>query len=184
MAITLVLEDGTGKVDANIYADLPGADQYLENSDRKTAWRAFSSKERSAALIQGTDYLDQTYRRRYKGQRFSSEQRLEWPRIEVFDELGVLLTPAAGLAGSIPEEIGNATIEYAFEAASGVLAPTPVFDDTGREIISKREKVDVLEESTQYKSGSGPRKFKPFPRAELVIRRWLRRAVGGLTVRV
>ena len=184
MAITLVKEDGTGLVDANIYADLPDADQYLENSDRKTAWRAFSSKERSAALIQGADYLDQTFRRRYKGQRFSSEQRLEWPRIQVFDELGNPLDPAAGVVDSIPEEIGNASIEYAFEAAAKPLAPTPQFDDTGMVIISKREKVDVLEESTQYKSSSGPRRFLPFPRAELVIRRWLRRAVGGLTVRI
>ena len=179
MAITPVKEDGTGLDDANVYADLADADQYLENSDRRTAWRAFSSKERSSALIQGADYLDQTYRRRYKGERFSSEQRLEWPRVQVFDELGVLVP-----ADEIPEEVGNASIEYAFEAAGDPLAPTPVFDDTGREIISKREKVDVLEESTQYKSSSGPRRFRPYPRAELVIRRWLRRATGGLTVRV
>jgi hypothetical protein len=101
MAITLVKEDGTGLANANVYADLAEADQYLENSDRRTAWRAFSSKERSAALIQGADYLDQTYRRRYKGIRFSSAQRLEWPRDEVFDELGVLVP-----ANEIPEEIG------------------------------------------------------------------------------
>jgi len=179
MAITLVKEDGTGLDDANVYADLAEADQYLENSDRRTAWRAFSSKERSSALIQGADYLDQTYRRRYKGIRFSSDQRLEWPREEVFDELGVLV-PAA----EIPEDVGNASIEYAFEAAGAPLAPTPQFDDTGREIISKREKVDVLEESTQYKSTTGAKRFKPYPRAELVIKRWLRRAAGGLTVRV
>jgi hypothetical protein len=180
MAITLIKEDGTGLDDANIYADLADADQYLENSNRKTQWRTFSSKVRSAALIEGADYLDQTYRNRYKGTRFSSEQRLEWPRDDVYDELGVLV-PAA----EIPEEIGNASIEYAFEAASGALAPTPVFDETGREIVSKREKVDVLEEATQYKPGSsGPRKFRPYPRAELVIRRWLRRAAGGLTVRI
>lgn len=178
MAITLVKEDGTGLDDANIYADLTEADQYLENSDRRTTWRTFSSKERSAALIQGADYLDQTYRRRYKGQRFSSDQRLEWPRNDVFDELGELRP-----ADEIPEEIGNANIEYAFEAAGDVLAPTPEFDDTGRDIISKREKVDVLEESTQYRD-KGVSKFRKYPRAELVIRRWLRRAAGGLTVRV
>jgi len=88
MAIQFIIEDGTGLDDATAYVDLTVADQYLENSDRKTAWRAFSSKERQAALIQGADYIDQTFRRRYKGQRFSSDQRLEWPRIEVFDELG------------------------------------------------------------------------------------------------
>ncbi len=183
MAIQFIIEDGTGLVDATAYIDLVAADQYLENYDRKTAWRAFSSKERQAALIQGADYIDQTFRNRYKGQRFSSAQRLEWPRIEVFDELGNLTTPDAGLAGSIPEEIGNASVEYAFEAATSPLAPTPVVDDTGREVISKREKVDVLEESTQYRDVSTP-KFRKYPRAELVLRRWLRRVTAGLTVRV
>lgn len=180
MAIQFIKEDGTGKVDATTYADLADADQYLENSDRKTAWRAFSSKERQAALIQGADYLDQTYRKRYKGDRFSSTQRLEWPRLEVFDELGVL-RPAA----EIPEEIGNASVEYAFEAASSPLAPTPQFDESGNQIIRKREKVDVLETDTHYNPNTvAPRSFKPFPRAELVIRRWLRRGTSGLTVRI
>ena len=77
MAIQFIKEDGTGLDDATIYADLDEADQYLENSDRKTAWRTSSSKERQAALIQGADYIDQTFRRRYKGEWFSSDQRLE-----------------------------------------------------------------------------------------------------------
>ena len=182
MAIQFIKEDGTGLDDATVYADLADADQYLENSDRKTAWRAFSSKERQAALIQGADYIDQTFRNRYKGERFSSAQRLEWPRIKVFDELGVLTTPAAGLAGSIPEEIGNASIEYAFEAASSPLAPTPVLDDTGREVVQARDKVDVLETARTYRDISTP-KFRKYPRAELVLRRWLKRASAGLTLR-
>jgi len=177
MAITLVKEDGTGLANANVYSDLNDADQYLENSDRKTAWRAFSSKERSSALIQGADYLDQTYRNRYKGVRFSSDQRLEWPRESVFDELGVLVP-----ADEIPEDIGNASIEYAFEAVSSPLAPTPVTDDTGREVISARDKVDVLETERTYRDVS-TRRFQSYPRAELVIRRWLRRGVTGLTLR-
>lgn len=183
MAITLIKEDGTGLVDANIYADLADADQYLENTDRKTAWRTNSSKERSAALIQGADYLDQTYRNRYLGERFSSTQRLEWPRIDVFDELGNPLDPAAGVAGSIPEEVGNASIEYAFEAAQAALAPTPAIDETGREVTSTRDKVDVLETARTYRDISTKR-FKAFPRAELVIRRWLRRSTRALTARI
>ena len=177
MAIEFIKEDGTGLADATIYADLVEADQYLENSDRKTAWRTSSSKERQAALVQGADYIDQTFRRRYKGERFSSTQRLEWPRNDVFDELGVLV-----VAAEIPEEIGNASIEYAFEARSAPLAPTPVVDETGREVLSTRDKVDVLESSRTYRN-TATRRFKKFPRAELVIRRWLRRGATGLTVR-
>ena len=68
MAIQFIIEDGTGKTDATAYVDVAAADQYLENSDRKTAWTAFSTKERQTALIQGADYIDQTFRRRYMGQ--------------------------------------------------------------------------------------------------------------------
>lgn len=178
MAIQFIKEDGTGLVDATVYADLNDADQYLENSDRKTAWRTNSSKERQAALIQGADYIDQTFRRRYKGVRFSSAQRLDWPRSEVFDELGLLIP-----ADEIPEDVLNASIEYAFEAVSAPLAPTPVVDDTGLTLVSSRDKVDVLETSRTYRNYSTSR-FKQFPRAELVLRRWLRRATSGLTVRI
>lgn len=182
MAIQFIIEDGTGLVDATAYVDLDAADQYLENTDRKTAWRTSSSKERQTALIQGADYIDQTFRNRYKGERFSSEQRLEWPRIRVRDELGNLTEPPAGDAGSVPEEIGNASIEYAFEARNAPLAPTPVLDDTGREVIQARDKVDVLETSRTYRDISTP-KFRKYPRAELVLRRWLKRATAGLTLR-
>lgn len=178
MAIQFIKEDGTGLVDATVYADLDDADQYLENSDRKTAWRTNSSKERQSALIQGADYIDQTFRKRYKGERFSSAQRLDWPREQVFDEL-LLLVPA----DEIPEDILNASIEYAFEAVSGPLAPTPVVDDTGLTLVSSRDKVDVLETSRSYRDFPESR-FKKFPRAELVIRRWLRRSISGLTVRI
>jgi hypothetical protein len=178
MAITLTKEDGTGLASANVYAGLADADQYLENTNRKDAWRLSSSKARSAALIQGADYLDQTFRNRYVGERFSSAQRLEWPRNEVFDELGILVP-----ADEIPEEVGNASVEYAFEAVTAPLAPTPQFDERGREILSLREKVDVLETATVYRD-KGVTKFKPYPRAELVIRRWLRRASRALTARI
>ena len=178
MAITLTKEDGTGLANANIYADLNDADQYLENTGRRTAWRAFSSRDRQAALIQGTDYLDQVFRNRFKGSRFSSAQRLEWPRSDVYDELGNLVP-----ADEIPEEVLNASIEFAFEAAGSPLAPTPEVDDTGGVVIKKREKVDVLEEETTYSDAQAIRRFRSYPRAELVIRRWLKRAIGGLTVR-
>ncbi len=178
MAITLTKEDGTGLANANVYADLADADQYLENTARKSAWRAFSSRDRQAALIQGTDYLDQVFRRRYKGTRFSSAQRLEWPRSNVYDELGVLVD-----AADIPEEVLNAAIEYAFEAAGGALAPTPEVDDTGGTVIRKKEKVDVLEEETQYSDRQDPKRFRAYPRAELVIRRWLKTGSGRLYLR-
>ena len=178
MAITLTKEDGTGLAGANTYADVADADQYLENTGRICTWQGYDLITRQAALIQGTDYLDQVYRNRYKGTRFSSAQRLEWPRSNVYDELGNLVA-----AADIPEEVANAAIEFAFEAAGAPLAPTPVVDETGGTVIRKREKVDVLEEETVYSDRQNPRIRRAYPRAQLVIRRWIKAGVGGLTLR-
>jgi hypothetical protein len=183
MAIQFIIEDGTGLADATAYADLTVADQYLENTGRKDAWRVFSSKERQAALIQGADYLDQKFRRAFKGIRFSSTQRLEWPRAAVVDELGNPLDPPAGDVGGFPEEIANGSIEYALEAASSPLAPTPTTDPSGLLVTSIREKVDVLEESKQFSDKYPVAVSRAYPRAKLVIRRWLR-PVGALTARI
>jgi hypothetical protein len=178
MAITLTKEDGTGLANANVYADVAEAAQYLENTGRKDAWAAFSTAEKSAALIQGADYIDQKFRRSFKGIRFSSAQALEWPRSQVYNELGELVP-----ADEIPVEIGEASIEYAFEAASAPLAPTPEVSATGAQVTKQRDKVDVLETETAYSDKYPPTLSKSFPRAKLVIRRWLR-ATAGLTARI
>lgn len=179
MAVVIVKEDGTGLANANSYATLAEAEAYLENTGRSAEgnWLTADTKGKNSALIQATDYLDQIFRTRYKGQQLTSEQRLQWPRCGVYDDRGILVAEA-----DIPEAVGNAAIEYAFEAVGAALAPTPAYDETGRDIKSVREKVDVLETSIVY-SGKAPLKFKPYPRAELVIRRWLRFA-AGLTARV
>lgn len=180
MAVTIIKEDGTGIANANSYATLAEAETYLEQTGRKStgAWNTAGTDAKSAALISGTDYMDQRNRKRYKGTRFSSAQRLEWPREGVSDELDLLLDATA-----IPEAIGLAAIEYAFEGVGSSLTPTPVYDDTGREIKSKFEKVDVLEERTVYQDGK-PRAFRKYPAADLVLRRWLNRGAFGLTVRI
>ena len=177
MAITLIKEDGNGLANANVYADQADAAQYLENTGRKDAWAAFSSAEKNAALIQGTDYLDQAFRNRFKGTRSSSTQRLEWPRDNVYDELGTIIT-------AIPEEILNASIEFAFEAASSPLAPTPQVSDTGGQVVLQRDKVDVLETETRYAESRSIKTFRSYPRAQLVVRRWLKPGAGALTLRI
>lgn len=178
MAITLTKEDGTGLTAANVYADLDDAEAYLENTGRLCDWQTYDLETRKAALIQGADYLDQSFRNRFKGQRSSSDQRLEWPRDLVYDELG-------NLVADIPEEVLNASVEFAYEAAASPLAPTPEVSDTGGQVILERSKVDVLETEVRYSEVQSTKNFRSYPRAQLVIRRWLRGGGSrGLTVRI
>jgi len=174
----LTKEDGTGLTTSNVYATITEAAQYLENTGRKDAWAAFSSAVRSSALIQGADYVDQKYRKSFKGVRFSSAQALEWPRSQVYNELGELV-PAA----EIPVEIGEASIEFAFEAAGSPLAPTPVVSASGGFVTKQRDKVDVLETETNYSDKYPPQVSRAYPRAKLVLGRWLRQT-AGLTARI
>lgn len=78
--MALIVEDGTGLINANSYATIADANEYF--SDRAiTAWDDLDDdEEKTPALIRAADYIDRTYRRQWAGVKYRSEQRLDWPR--------------------------------------------------------------------------------------------------------
>ncbi|WP_434033588.1 DnaT-like ssDNA-binding protein [Cupriavidus sp. a3] len=119
--MALVVEDSTGKPDANSYVSVAEADSY--HGDRGNAnWSAATTKE--AALINATSYVDSLYR--FQGLRASDTQALEWPR--------------AGVTG-IPKRLKDAVCELALRALSGPLAadvaPEQVIETTVGPITKK-----------------------------------------------
>src|ERR1044072_1066406 len=76
MAITIIVEDGTGVTDANAYVDVAAARAYAEqrgvtlpaDDDVIAAW-----------LIQATDYLE-SFACKYQGRKTDCAQSLQWPR--------------------------------------------------------------------------------------------------------
>lgn len=138
--MAFVVEDGTGKTDANSYASVAAADSYA--ADRGiTSWAALTTTAKQQALIKATDYLEATYQSAWKGYRNTLQQALAWPRYEVIVD-GFLLPNNA-----IPSAVVKACVDMAFKASAG----TTLIEDTGRVIT--REKVDVIE--TEY-SEYGP----------------------------
>ncbi|MGO4326739.1 DnaT-like ssDNA-binding protein [Cupriavidus sp. 2TAF22] len=100
--MAIVVEDGTGKPDANSYVSVAEADAY--HADRgNTAWASATAKE--AKLINATAYADSMYR--FQGQAAGTTQALEWPR--------------AGVTG-IPKRVKDAVCELALRALAGPLA--------------------------------------------------------------
>jgi hypothetical protein len=78
MALTLVKEDGSGKADANSYADVADGDAYHEGHLYATAWTGVTADQKAAALVMATRLIDAEYQ--FGGVRVKSDQGLQWPR--------------------------------------------------------------------------------------------------------
>ena len=78
MALTLIKEDGTGKVDANSYAAVADGDAYFEGHLYATAWTAATSGTKAAALVMATRLVDTQVQ--FNGYRAHETQALQWPR--------------------------------------------------------------------------------------------------------
>lgn len=123
--MTIVTEDGTGKIDAETYISVTDADAYHSNRNN-TAWSLLSTSIKEANLRKATDFMIGQYRDRWFGRRFYTTQALDWPRI------GVVLSdfgdPQFGSYGLyqvsniiVPNEVKNACAELALRANSGSL---------------------------------------------------------------
>ena len=130
------VEDGTGLEDSNSYSSVENADTYF--SDRGNAdWAAAEEEAKQQALIKATDYIDGKYGRRWIGERGSSEQALEWPRIGALDAVGEEIE-------GIPVKLERAVSE----AALLILNGTDLFESLDRGGKVKRETVGPI--TTEY----------------------------------
>jgi len=131
--MTIVVEDGTGKPDANSYVSLAGLKAY---ADARGLAYGTDDNAIQAALIRATAWLDATYRARFPGVRSNAGQALQWPRRAGHYEYGVYVTDrysttvydAEGVpiaVNSVPQVLVNAECEAAVReiASPGGLAP-------------------------------------------------------------
>ena len=110
MALTLVKEDGTGKVDANAYANAADGDAYHDGHLYAAAWAAASAGNKDKALVMATRLIDGQFQ--FGGVKANDAQALQWPREDCRDpdaEDGVI-------AGNVvPKAVVEATCEMARE---------------------------------------------------------------------
>ena len=78
MSLTVIKEDGTGRADANSYADVAAADAYFEAHLYASAWTAATVGTKAAALVMATRLVDSQYQ--FNGYRAHDTQALQWPR--------------------------------------------------------------------------------------------------------
>ncbi len=161
MVVTLVVENGGGLPNANAYISNAFAAQW--HSDRgNDFWSTLTPDQQNSAIIKATFYMEQRFKKRYRGLRQQVEQALGWPRIGAFDDDSFLLF-------GVPSQIMWACSEYALRAAwYKTLSPDPMrhvpFQDFSGDpptdpnhpdvvigpVRSKIDRVGPLEEATTY----------------------------------
>src|ERR1041385_7229436 len=121
MALTLIKEDGSGKVDANSYANAADGDAYHEGHLYASAWTGASSDDKDRALVMATRLIDSQFQ--FNGWRSNDEQALQWPRDHCPDpDRGLSVAIVLRLRGSnfvdidvVPKLVADATCEMARE---------------------------------------------------------------------
>lgn len=118
--MALIVEDGTGKSDAESYATVAEADVY-HAARGNAGWAALATDAKEKKLRLATDFMGQAYGQSWAGYRTTTTQALDWPRYEVpmRDVWGCAYLPS----DQVPAVVRNACITLAFKAASGDLAP-------------------------------------------------------------
>ena len=109
MPLTLIKEDGTGKADANAYANVADGDAYHAGHLYASAWTAATADNKAVALVMASRLIDAEYQ--FGGTRSVASQALQWPREDCPD-------PDAGdmvAETMVPKAVVEAACELARE---------------------------------------------------------------------
>lgn len=146
--MTLIVETGAGVPDADSYAATSTIDTYWSNRAHNalaTVWSDATTSQKEGAAREATAFLDAVWGRFYRGEAKGRAQGLLWPRSGALDGSGFLLP-------DLPREIVWAVCELAARALSARLVPDA---DVAGAVKRKREKIDVIEEETEYAQSGG-----------------------------
>ncbi len=161
--MAFVVEDGSRLSDATAYMTVEQwKDHHLDRGIDSANDGTWSDTEIESGIVNATDYIDKRFGKRFRGWRSSSQQSLEWPRTDAFDNDDYWLT-------GVPSQILKATAEYGLIVLQlgRNLAPIPgvgfpITDPAtgeteataGTGIKRTTEKVGPLEDTTEYFAGT------------------------------
>ncbi len=161
MAFTV--EDGTGLANANAY--ITKAEFVAYWADRNHNLTS-SNAQQEAAIVKATDYVENRFRTKFKGNREFATQALSFPRTKLYDSDGQLVE-------GLPTRLKNAIAEYAHRALSAELATDPTFEDNGLLLKSTKEKVGPIEEEKHYLETGTIMIYKPYPSADALLEEYI-----------
>lgn len=167
--MALIVEDGTGRSDAESMASVAEADAYATRYGY-AAWLALSNSNKEASLRTGTRYLLLTYETKWNGTRLNETQVMPYPATGAFNTDGFALE-----SNVVPVNVKNANIEAAFVASTGEdMLPDVEVSESGS-LTSERLKVGPLEIDESFGGGQDTRKH--YAKVEGWLKGWVR--TGG-----
>ena len=148
--MAIIVEDGSIVADSNSFVSEVELSTYAINRG------VTLSGDTDSLLLKATDYLETL---NYKGNRYTKDQSLQWPRSNVsIDGFSVDVD-------EIPEDLKTAQLALALEIDAGNDPLAPV------ERATKREKVDVIE--IEYMDGTRDSTYAPS------YQRYLNKLISG-----
>jgi hypothetical protein len=132
MALTLIKEDGSGRADANAYAEVADGDAYHAGHLYATAWTGASADQKVVALVMASRLIDAEFQ--FNGTRTTANQALQWPRAmcpepdNVHVPISVLLPIPYDYVqyDKVPKAVVQATCEMARELLIADRTTAPV----------------------------------------------------------
>ena len=155
--MSIIVEDGTGLSNAESLASVQYFKDYHSARGNTTASSMLDAAI-EAALRKASDYFLQIYRARWKGDRTTTTQALDWPRVGVIVDVYTVIE-----SDDIPKDIKNAFCELAYKSVSGDL-----LQDVSSHVI--RQKVDTLE--VEYQPNT--RQTKRYSAVESLLQPYLK----------
>lgn len=151
--MALVVEDGTGKTDADAFVTLAWFKAYCDK--RGLDYSAYADAAIEQAIVRATDHLSEGYP--WKGFKLKErghidgEQALAWPRSYVVDRNGYSVA-----SDVVPSEVQKATVEIAFYELGNPFSMQPVYTPHER-VKSERFGPVSFEYDLSSKDASGAR---------------------------
>jgi hypothetical protein len=152
--VSLTVEDGTGLAAADSYVSIADALVY-HAAMGNTAWAAATEAVQEIALRRAAQYLDTEYR--YRGERLTTTQALEWPRVDYESDYRAEAWPVVALE--------QAACEAALRALSDTLRADVSSDQVTEETVGPI--------TIKYASKSGQTRY---PIVSSLLRRYV---IGG-----
>ncbi len=162
--MALIVEDGTGKSDAESYISVANADTYVVENLTSTLWDAATDTTKEQALRTSARYIDGTYVNRWKGTKASNTQALDWPRFDVEVDPGFFL-PSTELPTNLVQAAAELAVKHV-EDSSGIVP-----DISGPSVTEERVKVGPIETEKKYSGVKG--KAKEYEVVTLLLRKFL-----------